>query len=133
MNSRRRFLINTGAVASGLLFFADAKAGTDRKLVHHVFFWLKNPDSQEDLNRLLAGLRSLKEIKSLRTCRVGTPARTEPRDVIDQSYQVSLLTIFDDVKGHDEYQVDPIHKAFVENHAHLWSKVVVYDSMDILA
>ena len=31
----------------------------------------------------------------------------------------------------DAYQIDPIHLAFVENYKHLWTKVVVYDSVDV--
>jgi len=124
-------LLTTGAAASALLANASSNTENARQLVHHVFFWLKNPDSKEDLNKLLEGINSLRKINTLRLCKVGMPAGTEQRDVVDGSYQVSLLTIFDDVKGHDAYQVDPVHTAFVKNYAHLWSKVVVYDSMDI--
>jgi hypothetical protein len=131
MSSRRKFLLTTGAAASAIFTNTSANTVYGRQLVHHVFFWLKNPDSKEDLNKLLEGIHSLRKINSLRICKVGTPAGTEQRDVVDRSYQVSLLTIFDDVKGHDAYQVDPVHTAFVKNYAHLWSKVVVYDSMDV--
>jgi hypothetical protein len=100
-------------------------------LVHHVFFWLKNPGSKEDLGKLIKGASSLKKIESLRMVKIGLPAGTTKRDVIDDSYSLSLLTIFDDVNGHDTYQDHPIHTKFVETYSPLWSKVVVYDSMDI--
>ena len=39
--------------------------------------------------------------------------------------------IFDDVSGQETYQEHPIHKKFVERCSHLWSRVVVYDSIDV--
>lgn len=132
MNSRRKFILTTAAAAMAPALFGQSRgAATGKQLVHHVFFWLKNGDSKEDLNKLLEGVGSLKKIKSLRMCKIGKPAATEQRDVVDRSYHVSLLTIFDDVAGHDAYQVDPLHTAFVKNYSHLWGKVVVYDSTDI--
>jgi hypothetical protein len=41
------------------------------------------------------------------------------------------LVLFKDKADQDAYQVDPIHLKFVEQYAHLWSRVVVYDSVDV--
>jgi hypothetical protein len=100
-------------------------------LAHHVFFWLKNSDSKEDLKTLIDGLKTLEKIPSVRGLHIGVPASTEKRDVIDASYSASELIFFDDVSGQDAYQVHPIHEKFVENCSRLWKKVVVYDSMDV--
>lgn len=100
-------------------------------LAHHVFFWLKNPDSKEDLNALLEGLKTLSGIESVRGLHIGVPATTEKRPVIDDSYSASELIFFDDIAGHNAYQSHPIHQKFIENCSHLWQKVVVYDSMDV--
>ena len=100
-------------------------------LAHHVFFWLKNPDSKEDLRTLIDGLKTLAKIPSVRGLHIGTPASTEQRNVVDASYSASELIFFDDVAGQDAYQVHPIHEKFVENCSRLWKKVVVYDSMDV--
>jgi hypothetical protein len=100
-------------------------------LIHHVFFWLKRRDSKEDLAKLLNGLRTLGKIESVRKLHIGVPAVTERRDVVDCSYSASELMFFDDVAGHQTYQDHPIHKEFVDTCAHLWEKVVVYDSMDL--
>lgn len=101
------------------------------KLLHHVFFWLKNPDSKEDLALLIAGVKSLAAIETVRSFHVGVPASTEKREVVDNSYHVSELLGFDDVAGQDAYQVHPLHKKFVDEHQHLWSKVVVYDALAV--
>jgi hypothetical protein len=39
------------------------------------------------------------------------------------------MMYFDSAAEQDEYQVDPIHKAFVEKYSQLWEKVVVYDML----
>ena len=99
------------------------------KLVHHVFFWLKNPDSKEDLANLLAGIRTLSQIETIRGLHVGVPASTEKRAVVDASYSASELIFFDDVEGQNTYQVHPIHQKFIADCSHLWSRVTVFDSV----
>lgn len=100
-------------------------------LAHHVFFWLKNPNSKEDRDKLIAGLKTLEKIETVRSLRIGVPASTEKRDVVDNTYSVSELMLFDDVEGQNAYQVHPIHKKFVEDCSHLWERVVVYDAIDV--
>ena len=100
--------------------------------VHHVYFWLKDPGSSEDLLLLVRGLEKLSKVDGIRMFHIGIPAATT-REVIDSSYSVSWLTVFDDPKDQDAYQVDPIHLAFVADCSSLWSRVLVYDSMDASA
>ena len=98
-------------------------------VVHHVFFWLKNPQSNEELNQLIAGVKTLSLIKSVGELHVGVVASTEVRDVVDTSWNVSELLFFNDIEGQQAYQTDPIHLEFIKNHSHLWAKVLVYDSV----
>jgi len=131
--TRRTFI--TSAVVLGTVAAAGAmptmESKNKKQLTHHVFFWLKNRDSKEDLNKLIAGLRSLEKIESVRKLHIGVPASTEKRDVVDSSFSVSELMFFDDVAGQDIYQEHPIHKKFVEQCSHLWESVIVYDSIDV--
>ena len=127
--SRRTFLAATTAAA---IFTTEAGATAVThypKLVHHVFFWLKNPASKEDLASLLKGLATLKQIETVRGAHFGVPASTEKRDVVDNSWSASEILFFDDTAGQKAYQDHPIHKKFVENCSHLWDRVVVYDAM----
>jgi hypothetical protein len=101
------------------------------KLSHHVFFWLKNPNSKEDRDRLIAGLRKLEKIETIRSLQIGVPADTEKRPVVDNSYAVSELMFFDDVAGQNVYQDHPLHKKFIEDCSALWDKVIVYDSVEV--
>jgi hypothetical protein len=132
--TRRTFMASaavlTAGIASGMSLL-PMENKNKKQLVHHVFFWLKNRDSKEDLNKLLEGLRTLEKIESVRKIYIGVPASTEQRPVVDSSYSASELIFFDDVAGQDAYQVHPIHKKFVEQYSHLWEKVIVYDSIDV--
>lgn len=101
------------------------------KIVHHVFFWLKRPGSAADRDRLIAGLRELAQIPVIRNLEIGVPASTEQRDVVDSSFDISELMLFDSVADQAIYQDHPIHRDFVASCSHLWSKVVVYDMMTI--
>jgi hypothetical protein len=127
--SRRTFIATTAAVAVVSNAGASAAVTTYPKLIHHVFFWLKNPQSKEDLAALLAGLRTLTKIESVRGAHFGVPASTEKRDVVDNSYSASEVLFFDDTAGQKIYQDHAIHQKFVADCSHLWERVVVYDAV----
>ena len=70
-------------------------------------------------------------ITSIRDIHIGIPAATEERDVIESSYDVSLLVTFNNIADHDHYQVDPLHDIFREDYAGpLCKRVMVLDSVD---
>lgn len=120
-------LAATGVTAQAATPAAAASKAAIPPVVHHVFFWLKNPKSKDDLQRLLTGLRTLGGIETVRAIHIGVPAETEQRGVVDGSYSASEILFFDDVAGQNAYQVHPIHKQFVKDCEHLWERVVVYD------
>jgi hypothetical protein len=101
---------------------------TQDLFVHHVYFWLENPNSVEDKTALLEGLKKLSKVPSIQQFHIGTAAATN-REVIDTTYALSWLAIFESAADQDAYQVDPIHLEFVDTCKHLWKKVVVYDSL----
>lgn len=130
--NRRQFIATASGMAAAPLVMEELGEKKDStKLVHHVFFWLKNKGSVADRQQLIEGLKTLAGIKEVKKLMVGTPSLTEARGVVDNSYDVSELMFFDNIEGQNAYQVHPIHKAFVEKYSHLWEKVVVYD-MDVL-
>ena len=132
--SRRSFIAAAGgALSAGAIASASASPAnsTGEWLVHHVFFWLQNPDSLADRDALISGLRTLGKIETVRDIHIGVPADTEQRGVVDSSWSVSEILYFEDVEGQNIYQEHPIHKAFVEKNAHLWAKVVVYDAVPV--
>ncbi|HEX5023869.1 MAG TPA: Dabb family protein [Agriterribacter sp.] len=104
--------------------------GDKNTFIHHVYFWLNNAESQEDFEQLVAGLQKLSAVTTIQSFYIGKPADTN-RDVIDRSYSVSWMLIFNNKADQDSYQTDPIHLKFIDECKHLWKKVVVYDSVNV--
>jgi len=106
-SNRRKFIATSAAMVAGV---ATASAmpliapESKYPLIHHVFFWLKNPSSKEDLEQLIAGVKTLGKIETVRELRVGVVAKTEKRDVVDQSWAVSEHMQFSDLAGQATYQ-----------------------------
>ena len=98
--------------------------------IHHVYFWLKNSENNSDLEQLIDGLTKLSKVKTIQQFHIGKPAATR-REVIDSSYSVSWMLLFKNKEDQDSYQVDPIHLKFVEECSTLWSKVVIYDTVNV--
>ena len=97
--------------------------------IHHVFFTLKNPNSTADKTALMEGLNTLIHIETIKMSHIGVPASTD-RDVIDRSYSVSWLLVFDNIEAEEVYQIHPLHQKFIEKYSHLWSKVIVFDAVN---
>jgi len=137
MANRRDFIkkTTTGVALAGLVSISDTTMGGEVKineaLVHHVFFWLKDPDNKEHLKQLIEALNKLIKVETIKMSHIGVPASTEERDVVDHSYSVSYMAFFDSKEDQDTYQTHPVHLKFVEENSHLWKKVVVYDSVDV--
>ena len=137
MKNRRSFIKKAaaGITLGGLLPLSKNTLASEIKikgaLVHHVFFWLKEPKNEAHKKQLIAALNDLLKIETIKMSHIGIPAGTEQRDVVDHSYSVSYMVLFDNQAGQDAYQVHPLHLKFVEENSHLWSKVVVYDSIDV--
>jgi hypothetical protein len=97
---------------------------------HHVFFWLNNPDNADERAEFEKGVKDLLEIPEIKSYHLGVPANVPERSVLDNSYTYSYLVFFENQQGHDIYQDHPIHHKFINDCKHLWSKVVVYDSIE---
>jgi hypothetical protein len=136
MKNRRSFLkkLAAGTLTAGMLPLTKQAAAGEVKLtgalIHHVFFWLKEPKNDAHKKQLIKALNDLLKVETIKLSHIGFPAGTESRDVVDHSYSVSYMVLFDDQAGQDAYQVHPLHEKFVEENSHLWEKVVVYDSVD---
>ncbi len=98
------------------------------QFVHTVFFWTKDGATSAEVAKLKQGLESLRPIKEIKKMHIGTPAGTA-RDVVDNSYALTLILYFDNRAAHDAYQVHPVHEKFVEGYRQLWSRVQVYDAL----
>ncbi|MDA3818754.1 MAG: Dabb family protein [Prolixibacteraceae bacterium] len=137
MTNRRKFLgklVAGTALASFAVLPHRAKAQNvemSNIVLHHVYFWLKNPENEKDRDQFEKAIYELVKVPTIQASHMGVPASTKERDVVDHSYTYSLLVVFDSKADQDTYQKHPIHLEFVDQNSHLWEKVVVYDSTDI--
>ena len=133
-STRRKFIKQAGlATAAGLVassFKTTSDMADNKTFIHHVYFWLNNPESKEDRDKLIEGLKKLSKVKTIGSFHIGLPAATN-REVIERSYAVSWCVFFKNPADQDSYQTDPIHLNFVKECSSLWTKVIVYDSIDI--
>ncbi len=98
--------------------------------IHHVYFWLNEPENAAHKAALTEGLKKLSHMSTIWRFHIGQPAETS-RDVIDGSYALSWCLFFASAADQASYQTDPIHLRFVEENKQLWKKVIVYDSVDL--
>ncbi len=85
-------------------------------------------DSSDDRAALIQGLQALAAVPTIAAHHIAIPAGTT-RGVIDSSYAVSWLCLFDSAEAEAVYQSHPIHLKFIADCSSLWSRVVVYDSV----
>jgi hypothetical protein len=137
MKNRRSF-IKKGTAALALTGLAAVSKNTNagevkisNALMHHVFFWLKEPANKAHRNQFEQALEDLLKVETITLSHIGIPAATEERGVVDNTYTYSYLVIFDTLEDQLVYQTHPLHLKFIEENSELWNKVVVYDSVDI--
>lgn len=95
-------------------------------IVHNVYFWLKDEVATDEITGFIEELKGLKSIDGIVDLQVGNPAEIS-REVVDDSYTVGLMVLFKDMASHDNYQINPTHKKFIENNKAKWNKVQIYD------
>ncbi|MDQ6480783.1 Dabb family protein [Dyadobacter sp. LHD-138] len=128
-SSRRKFLQSAGLAS--LVSISPLAAEPERikeVFIHHVLFYLKDPSNAQDEAKLLEGLKKLAKVPQIKYVNIGKPAPTS-RSVIVKDYTFSWMCIFDNIIEEELYQTHPIHDEFRNNYAHLWEKVVIYDSV----
>jgi len=103
----------------------------DSNFAHTVYFWLANPDQQEDRTAFETSLRKfLNHSGYAKTTFIGKPPKAS-REVVDGSFTYSLIVSFESAEAQQAYQVEAPHKLFIEESSHLWTKVIVYDSIPV--
>lgn len=128
--NRRKFLL-TAALAGAASAINAKPFIEDKQIVHHVFFWLKNPNSTEDRDKLVEDVKILSKVESVKEMHVGIVANTEKRNIVDASWAVSALMFFNTLEDQAAYQNHPVHLDFIKNYSALLSRVVVYDMQEV--
>lgn len=103
----------------------------DAAFAHTVYFWLENPDNQEDRSAFEKSLQKFLDSSAFaKTSFIGVPPKAS-RDVVDGSFTYSLIVTFESAEAQQNYQDEAPHKLFIEESSKLWTKVIVYDSTGI--
>ena len=135
MEDRRSFMVRVSAAmaATSLVAVANKVYANEiprkKELVHHVFFWLKDPKNIEARQEFEIGLKALVKVSLVQTYHIGTPVEST-REVVDDSFTYSYIAFFKNEVDQNIYQTHPIHLKFIEDCQHLWEKVMVYDAMN---
>ena len=96
--------------------------------VHSVYFWLKSDLSPEDVNRFERALQQYVDESGFATTGyIGKPAGTD-REVVDNSYDYSLIVTFDDAATHEAYQNEEPHDRFRVVAKEMAARVLIFDS-----
>lgn len=97
-------------------------------ILHSVFFYFK-PDvpAAEIESQRQAIVNDLSKIDAVNQLWAGGPEGIE-RDVVDNSYGMSLHMIVADRDALQRYQSDPAHTDFINKFKPLWTGIKVYDT-----
>ena len=134
METRRNFVakIAAGMAATGFISVSNnanaSEAPIKDTFIHHVFFWLKEPENTESRKQFELGLENLIKVPQIQSYHIGTPVESS-REVVDDSFTYSYMAFFKSKEDQEIYQTHPIHLQFIEDCQHLWKKVIVYDAM----
>ncbi|WP_396596560.1 Dabb family protein [Dokdonia sp. R86516] len=122
---------STTAVENNLISSKDSHTAFNDNYAHIVYFWFKDPTNEEDKQLFEKSLRTfLDSSLYAKTQFIGTPP-VATREVVDDSFTYNLVLSFDSAKDQQAYQDEAAHKKFIEECAHLWEKVIVYDATSI--
>jgi len=99
----------------------------ENTVVHVVLIWLKESGNQGHTQQVIEVSNQLKEIPGIREMRVGKSIPSD-RKIVDDSFDVGMYMVFDNLENMEGYLVHPEHKKAVTDALKpLSSKIQVYD------
>lgn len=104
------------------------KSASEIGFIHNVYIWLADDITVERRATFEQSLIKLAKAPSIVASYYGPPAMTD-RSVVDNSYDYAWVTMFKDKKGHDAYQIDPLHLEFVKDNEDIFELIKVYDNL----
>ena len=127
--SRKKFFAASAFLILPKFISAGPFIKKKKLIVHHVLFWLRKPISNDEKNKFINDLKSLIEIEHHHTF-IGEPISNQ--EIKEEStYDVSLLTYFDDVQGYQAYKDHNVYKNLIKKYSSSWDKVVEYNSLTL--
>lgn len=127
--SRRQFLQNAGLASLTSVSGITASPERSKELfVQHIFFYLKEPNNAQHEAQLLEGLHKLAKSSYIQFAHIGKPAHTTGSDIV-RDYSVSWMCFFKNIIEEEIYKSHKVYQDFIAGYAHLWERMVIYDSV----
>ncbi|MHC8950050.1 Dabb family protein [Sphingobacterium hungaricum] len=104
----------------------DLKSGV---ILHSVYFWLKTDLTEDERADFLNFFKALNSIPNVRFLTYGAPAPTNPRPVVENSFDYNLIVTFDKMENLNVYETHPTHLKAIEDYSKYWTKVMVHDTL----
>ncbi|HLT86457.1 MAG TPA: Dabb family protein [Sphingobacterium sp.] len=96
-------------------------------ILHSVYFWLKDDITEEEEQDFLNFFEELRKVPGVQTLQYGKPAPTNPRPVVDNSFQYNLVVTFQNMDDINTYETHPAHISAAEQYSKYWTNVEVRD------
>jgi len=128
---RRNFLLAPMVLVTAPTWANNVQSDEDIQpttIVHVVNFWLKKELREKEKKNFVGFFEELRKIDVIKTLNYGVPAPTNPRPVVDNSFDYTLIVTFKNLKDITIYETHPIHLKAIEKYQHLWTKVMVKDT-----
>ncbi|MGO1243670.1 MAG: Dabb family protein [Sphingobacterium sp.] len=106
---------------------ADVEFDSGR-ILHTVYFWLKEGITEQEEQDFLEFFAALQKIPGILAFHIGKPAPTTDREVVDNSFQYSIFVLFNSIEEINVYEKHPDHLAAAEKYSKYWTKVAVRDT-----
>jgi len=130
---KRRKFISTTALGTSLVLLNNSSNATENinaeEITHYVLFWLKKDLNEKEINDFAGFFELLKVIPVVQSMKYGKAAKTNQREVVDNSFTYNLVATFKNMTDINVYESHPIHLDAIKKYSHFWDKVVVHDSM----
>lgn len=97
-------------------------------IMHVVYFWLKEGITPTEEKDFLKFFDILKTVPGVHSLYVSTPAPTNPRDVVDNSFSYCIFVGFANMDDINTYETHPIHTDASAKYSKYWTKVMVHDA-----
>ena len=138
---KRRTFLGAGlaGLATSVLLSSNLTAKVNTKsqqkmentIQHQVYFWLKEGITPEEEKDFLNFFKILKTVPGIKSFKIGKPAPTNPRDVVDNSFSYSITVLFENMEAINVYETHPIHTQAAKKYSKYWTKVQVRDTQII--
>lgn len=102
---------------------------------HHVLFWLKDGEKNASYSAILKALKEFRNLPEVKFLHIGSPSISDidyEAQATDATYTISYLAFFESRKAKEDYLSNPLHKKFLNDFKEIVSKVIIYDSLNIL-